>query len=192
MELLGVSAAADKETVGIVPFGQFHRERLASLCPQTLRDLSGSVLPTAVTVGIKGQIHNPCDAVAQLVNLRRIQVDPHRTGDVGKARLPQHSQIEQSLDQNDLRTRPYFLPAVEPSFASGQKLVWRGLTDAAPIEIAVQRKHDAMGKSIEAFQRDYAGLLKVWERVTQTHQPGAQTSTGRIADAQLLDQLRLA
>ena len=80
VELVGVSAAADKETVGIVPVGKFHRERLASLGPQALRDLSGSVLPAAVTVGIKGQIHNPCDAVAQLVNLRRIQVDPHRTG----------------------------------------------------------------------------------------------------------------
>ena len=67
-----------------------------------------------------------------------------------------------------------------------------GLADAAPIEIAVERKHDAMGESIEAFWRDHAGLLQVWERVTQTHQPGAQTSTGRIADAQLLDQLRLA
>src|SRR5206468_12394515 len=64
------------------------------------------------------------------------------------------------------------------------------ITDAAPIEIPLQRKHDAMGKSIETFRRDDAGLLEISERVTQTHQPGAQASAGRITDAQLLDQLR--
>ena len=119
------------------------------------------MLSAAVTVGIKGQIHNPRDAVAQLLNLRRIQVDSHRASDVGKARLPQHGEIEQSLDQNDFRTRPHFLPATETAFASRQKLVWSRFADASPIEIAVQRKYDAMRKGVEAFWRNHAGLLKV-------------------------------
>ena len=68
-ELLSVSATADKETVGVVLVGQFHRERLASLCPQTLRDLSGSYsllfygcialeLIAAVLVMFRGKVAN--------------------------------------------------------------------------------------------------------------------------------------
>jgi hypothetical protein len=37
--------------------------------------------------------------------------------------------------------------------------MWGRIPDALPIEIRLQRKHDAMGKRIETFRRDEAGLL---------------------------------
>ena len=109
---------------------------------------------------------------------------------LGKPACHSHGEIEQSLNQNDFRTRPHFLPAIETAFASRKKLVWRRFADAAPVEIAVQRKYDAMGKSIEAFRRDHTGLLKISERVPKTHQPGAQASARSITDSQRLDQFR--
>jgi hypothetical protein len=47
-----------------------------------------------------------------------------------------------------------------------------GLADAASVKVGVERKDDAVGECIEAFQRDDASLLQIAERIPRTHQPG--------------------
>src|SRR5688572_32793506 len=115
-----IAAAVYEKAVGVVTLGQVNREGFNPVSPQTLGELTGGSLPTAVAIGIESQVDRAGSAVAELLHLRPVQAGPYGTGDVGETRLPQHGQIEQSLDQNDLRTGAHFLPSIEPALASGQ------------------------------------------------------------------------
>ena len=70
-----------------------------ALRAQTLRYLLRGLLSAAVGVDIEGEI-NGARAFAQLLKLVSVEMGAQRTGGVVKTRLPQHREIEQTLDQN--------------------------------------------------------------------------------------------
>jgi hypothetical protein len=65
-------------------------------------------------------------------------------------------------------------------------------TDTAAIEIAFQRKHNAMFVSVITGGSDQTGLMQSVERVAQLRQPTSQATAGRVADPHVLDQFRRA
>ena len=67
-----------------------------------------------------------------------------------------------------------------------------GLADAAPIEVAVERKDDAMGIASKPSRVTTPACCKSRSEYPILIKPGAQAAAGRIADAHVLDQLRLA
>src|SRR5260370_13208003 len=112
-------------------------------------------------------------------------------GDVVKTGLPQYGIVEQALDKNHLRISPDLLPGVQATLGTRQETVrWRRSRDAAAIEIAFQRKHQAMPVGVVAHGRDQTGLMQSLQRVAQLHQPTPQATAGRVADPHVLDQFR--
>ena len=79
-------AADVEEAHGPLLGGAMHRQPLSRL------------LPTAVAVGIKGDIYDSRTAVAQLPELVCIKMAPQRASDVAKTGLPQYGIIDQTLD----------------------------------------------------------------------------------------------
>jgi hypothetical protein len=63
---------------------------------------------------------------------------------------------------------------------------------AAAIEIALQRKGDAIHVCVVADGSDQTGLTQGVERVAQSHQPTSQATAGCVADPHVLDHLRRA
>ena len=60
--------------------------------------------PAADSDPTVGRLREPgSGAVAQLPELARIEMGSQRAGDVAKTGLPQHSVVEQALDQNHFR-----------------------------------------------------------------------------------------
>ena len=149
-------------------------------------------LAAAVLVGIKGQIDGS-RTVAELPELACIEIGAHRAGDVVKAGLPQRGVVEQALDENHFRMSPDLVPCVQATFGARQKTMRRRCSrEAAAIEIAFQRKDDAMDVGVVAGAGDQAGLAQSLERVAQLRQPTPQAATGRVADPHVLDQFRRA
>src|SRR6266699_6472177 len=113
----------------------------------------------------------------------------HRAGDVAKTGLPQHGVVEQALDENHFWISPDLLPGVQATLGTRQKTVrWRRSREAAAIEIAFQRKHQAMPVGVVAQRSDQTGLTQSLERVAQLHQPTSQATAGCVADLHVLDQ----
>src|SRR5438067_7695724 len=169
---MSISAAVDKEAVGVVTIGQVNREGFDAVRPQTLGELAGCSLPAAVVIGVESQVDGTQGAVAQLMKLSGIQACPERAGDVAKTCLPQDHPIEQAFHQHDLAAVTNLLPAIQSTLAAGQESMRAGLADAASVKVGVEWKDDAMGECIEAFQRDNAGLLQIVERIAHAHQAG--------------------
>ena len=76
---------------------------------ETPGEALGRQRTAAIAVGIKGQIDGS-RAIAQLLELVRVEVGSHRAGDVLKTCLPQHGVVEQTLDQNHIRILPRLAP----------------------------------------------------------------------------------
>ena len=108
------------------------------------------LLAAAVGVGIKGQIDGS-RTVAELPKLARVEMSSQRAGDVVKTGLPQDGVVEQTLDENHLRILPDLLPSVQATLGARQEAVRRRRSrQAAAIEIAFQRKDDAMHVGVVA------------------------------------------
>src|SRR6266849_910294 len=170
---MSIADTVDEKAVGVVAIGQLHREGFDAVGPQALGELTGGSLPAAVAIGVESQINDARGTVAQLMNLGGVQASSQRAGDVAKSCLPQDSPVEQARHGYDLGAVTYLFPAIRPTLAAGQKSMRVGFTDAASVEVAVERDDDAMGECIEAFQRDDTSLLQVAEPIAQAHQPGA-------------------
>jgi hypothetical protein len=75
------------------------------------------LLTTAVGIGIEGKVHRARPALTlvvstQLAELQRIRVIAQSASNVVESGLPQHSQIEHPLCQDDLRIFPNAVPCV--------------------------------------------------------------------------------
>jgi hypothetical protein len=184
---MSIAAAVDEEAVGIMACGQFHRVSFDPAGPQAPSILMGGSLPAAVVIGVERQQDSARGSIAQLIHLGSVQASTQRTGNVAEPRLPQDSPIKQAFHQYDLMTVTNALPPIQSTLTAGQESMRAGITDAATVEVVIEWKDDAMGKGIEAFPCDEAGLLQIVKPMAQTHQPGTQTSAGCIADARLLD-----
>ena len=150
------------------------------------------LLAAAVAVGIKGQIDGS-GTVAELPELARIEMSSHRAGDVVKTGLPQHGVVEQTLDENHFRISPDLLPCIQAALGARQEAMRRRRSrEAAAIEVAFQRKDDAMHVGVVAGGSHQAGLTQSLERVAQLRQPTSQATAGRVADPHVLDQFRRA
>jgi hypothetical protein len=64
--------------------------------------------------------------------------------------------------------------------------------DTAAIQIAFQRKDDAMHVGVIAEGVNQASLTQDRQRVAGLHQPGSQAAARCVADAHVLDQFRRA
>ena len=93
---------ADKEAVGIVAFGQRDQASSYASFPETSGEALCCLWAAAVAVRIKGQIDG-AGTVAELPKLVRIEMGSQRAGDVAKTGLPQHSVVEQPLNENYFR-----------------------------------------------------------------------------------------
>ena len=73
-----------------------------------------------------------------------------------KAGLPQDGVVEQTLDENHLRTMPDLLPAIQAPLGAWQKSVRRRRSrEAAAIEVAFQGKDEEFRKLLdEKFGKD--------------------------------------
>jgi hypothetical protein len=90
-----------------------------------------------------------------------VEMISHGAGDVVKAGLQQDGVVERTLDQNHLRTLPDLLPRVQATLGARQETVrWRCGRQAAAIEIAFQRKHDAMRVGVVARGGYQTGLTQ--------------------------------
>src|SRR5262245_1906983 len=106
-----------------------------------------------------------------------------RAGDIVKTGLPQYGIIEQTLDENYFRIAPDLLPAIQAALSTRQKPVRQCRSrEAAPIEIAFQRKDDAMGEGVVASRSHQTGLTQSHPRVAQLHQPTSQTTARGVTD----------
>ncbi len=85
--------------------------RLETMC-KLLRGL------LAAAVDIEGEI-NGARAVAQLPKLVSVKMRAQRAGDVAKTRLPQHSIVEQPLDENHLRALLNLFPTIQATLRAG-------------------------------------------------------------------------
>ena len=86
-------AALNKEAVGILSGGQGYAPSSHSLSPETPRHSLSRLLAALVRVGIESQIDGP-PAIAQLLELSRVEVVPHRAGDIVEPSLPKHGVVE--------------------------------------------------------------------------------------------------
>ena len=160
--------------------------------PETACEPLRCLLAAAVGVRIEGQIDGS-GTVAELPKLARIEMGSHRAGDVVKTGLPQHGVVEQPLDENHFRILADLLPAVQAALGARQEAVRRRRSrEAAAIEIAFQRKDDAVGVGVVADGSHQTGLTQSRQRVTQLRQPTSQATAGRVTDPHVLDHFRRA
>src|SRR6266849_2123147 len=118
------------------------------------------MLAAAVGIGIEAQIDGP-RAVAHLLQLTGVEISSQRTGDVVKTGLPQNGVVEQTLHQNHLRVSPGLLPRIQAAFGAGQEAMRRSRSrETAAVEIAFQRKDDAMHAGVIAEGSYQAGLTQ--------------------------------
>ena len=121
MELICITALRE-EAVRIVAIGQGDNSN-RNVCTSELRGQTpGSLATAAVAVSIEGQPHSPMVA-AQLLILWCIQMRAQRAGDVVKTCLPQCGIVEETFDQNDLRSGSDVVPSVKAALAAWQEPV---------------------------------------------------------------------
>src|SRR5262249_57364759 len=78
------------------------------------------LLAAAVSIGVKGYIHSS-RTVAQLPILAYVEMISQRAGDVVEARLPQDGVVEQTLDEDHLRTLTDLPPRVQAALGAWQE-----------------------------------------------------------------------
>ena len=87
-----------------------------ALRPETMCELLRGLL--AAAVDIEGEV-NGARAVAQLPKLVSVKMRAQRASDVAKTRLPQHSIVEQPLDENHLRALLNLFPTIQATLRAG-------------------------------------------------------------------------
>ena len=97
-----ITAAVDKEAVGVVALGQRDQASGDASLPEPLREALGCLLAAAVAVGIKGQIDGP-GTITELPKLAGIEMGSQRAGYVVKTRLSKHGVVEKALNENHFR-----------------------------------------------------------------------------------------
>jgi len=119
----------------------------------------------AVGIGIEAEIDG-ARAVAQLLPLTGVEMGSHSASDVMKTGLPQNGVVEQPLHQNHFRVSPGFLPRIQAAFGAGQETMRRSRSrETAAIEIAFQRKDDAMHIGVITEGSSQTGLPQSRERI---------------------------
>jgi hypothetical protein len=147
-------AVLGEEAVRVMVIGQQDFANVDTLLSEPAGKRLRRLLAAAVSIGVKGYIHGS-PTVAQLPILAYVEMISHRAGDVVEARLPQDGVVEQTLDKNHLRTMPDLLPQIQATLGARQEAVRRRrCRDAAAVEIAFQRKHDAMDECVVASRSD--------------------------------------
>jgi hypothetical protein len=112
------------------------------------------LLSATVGIDIEGEIDG-ARAIAQLLKLESVEMRAERTGDVAKPRLPQHSIVEQTLDENHLETLLNLLPGIQATFGAGKEAMSDGRSDAAAVEVdhasaVAAREDDALVEGVAA------------------------------------------
>lgn len=175
-----------------MPGGQEHAACTDIVVMKTLGQLFCGLLAALVRIRVEGETDSAL-AFTQLAELVGVEMRAQRAGHVGKASLPQYGIVEQTLDQDDRGEMPHSVPAVQAAFRSWQEAMRKGGADAASVEVddvlaLIQRKDDALIKSIGALRVDEAESAQQIERMTLRGEMSAQYSAGRITDAEFLDQ----
>jgi hypothetical protein len=81
------------------------------MCSKTTAELLGVLLAALVGIVIEGEKDGAL-AFEQLTKLAVVKVGSRRSGHVVEARLPQHSIVEQSFDQDHFRIMPDAFPVI--------------------------------------------------------------------------------
>jgi hypothetical protein len=131
---LSCITALDEEGVRIVALGQEYAASADALSSETLCELLRGLLAAAVGIDIEGEI-NGARAIAQLLKLVSAEMCAEGTGDVAKTRLPQHCIVEQTLNENHLRTLLNLLPGIQATLRTGEESMSDGGSDTAAVEI---------------------------------------------------------
>ena len=91
--------------------GQANAASGYTMCAKTTGELLGGFLAALVGIVIEGEIDGAL-TFEQLTKLAVVEMGSKRTGHVFEARLPQHSIVEQSFDQDDFRIMPDLFPVM--------------------------------------------------------------------------------
>ena len=105
-------------------FGQPYGANIQPLFSETAGKRLRGAGPAAVGIRIKGQIDGS-RTITQLLKLAPIEMDSQGAGDMVKARLPNYGVIEKAFHQDDFRTVPDLLPAIQASLGAWQKPMGR-------------------------------------------------------------------
>ena len=114
--------------------GQEHAASGDALRAETLCESLRGLLAAAVGIDVEDEI-NDARAIAQLTKLVSVEMGAEGTGDVTKARLPQHRIVEQPLDENHLGALLNQLPSIQATLGAGEESMSDGGSDAAAVEV---------------------------------------------------------
>src|SRR5215472_15278225 len=98
-------------------------------------------------------------------------MDANSTGGIAKTRLPQDSQIEQTLDQDDGGEVPNRVPGEQASFGARQEAVRESRPDTATVKIddlavgLAAGKNHASAEGVAALRVDQTKLEQPIERI---------------------------
>jgi len=139
------------------------------------------LLAAAIGIGIEAEIDG-ARAVAQLLKLTGVEMGSHRTRDVVEAGLPQNGIVEQTFHQNHFRVSPGQFPRIQAAFGAGQETMRQSRSrDTATIEIAFQRKDDAMYDLLpirEGRRNSMGGLISTRRAMRSTHRAFEEITPG--------------
>src|SRR5215471_11468244 len=141
--------------IWVVASGQLDETYVQPRLVETLKEIVGGILAGLVLILIEGDVDTAVGVFAQLGQLRRSQVGADGTGGIAESRLPQHGEIEQSLDQDYVAELPDRSPGEQAAFRTWQEAMGEGIANTAPIQVddvilLAAGKNHAVAKSIEA------------------------------------------
>jgi hypothetical protein len=134
----------------------------------------------------------PYPAIAPLAELRKlpfIQMGSHGAGGIGKARLPEHGQVEQAFHQNHGRERADRFPGEQAAPGAGQQAVWRrGGGDAPGIEVddalaIAPGENNAPAEGLPPLSIHQTGWPQKLARIAQRGQVLPEIPAGRVTDS---------
>src|SRR5215813_8990787 len=162
--------ASCEVTVGILACGQLDETYVQPRLVETLKKSVGSILASPVFVLIEGNRHTAVRVVAELSQLGRSQTSTDGTGGIAESRLPQHGEIEQSLDQDHVAELADRFPGKQAAFGTGQEAMREGMANAAAIQVddvillAARENHSA-AKSIGALWSNQARFEQTFQGI---------------------------
>src|SRR5215472_12254732 len=130
--------------------------------------------------------------IGRLHQLSGCQLGADCAGRVAKTSLPQHSQVEQSFDQNHAGEVADGLPGKQAPFGSRQQTVRKRSTDTAPVEVddlvvLPAGEDHASAEGVATLVVDQTRIEQQLQRIALGSEVTPQISAGSIADTEFLD-----
>ena len=115
-------------------------------------------------------------------------------GGIAESCLPQHRQVEQAFDQDDVAELEDRFPCEQTAFGTGQQAMGEGTANAAAVQVddvillAAGEDH-APAKRICALRINQACFKHPFQRVAEALQVSAQIAAASLANPEFCDEL---